>query len=93
MSCSVSNLISYPECEPDLNIKPSELIHIWKTQPCQAGDTLSGGEAVKKLIRLGLVTNTPLGYYTTPLGNKIVQKFIEKFDKLDIKLKFSIDVE
>lgn len=93
MCCSISSLISYPDCESDLNIKPSELIHIWKTQPCQSGDTLSGGDAVKKLVRLGLITSTPLGYYTTTLGNKIVQKFIEKLDKMDIKLKFSIDIE
>lgn len=37
---------------------PSELIHIWKCEPCEDGDTLSGGERVAALKRLGLIAPT-----------------------------------
>lgn len=73
-------------------IKPSELIHIWKCQPCEAGDTLSGGENVANLKRLGLVQQTEAGYMTTSKGNYIVQRMFEHLDKLEITLVTDISV-
>lgn len=73
-------------------IKPSELIHIWKCEPCEAGDTLSGGENVKNLQRLGLIQSTDAGYVTTSKGKFIVQRMIEHLDKLEITLVTDIAV-
>lgn len=73
-------------------IKPSELIHIWKCEPCEAGDTLSGGENVANLKRLGLVQPTDAGYVTTSKGKFIVQRMIEHLDKLEITLVTDIAV-
>lgn len=70
--------------------KPTELIHIWKCQPCEAGDTLSGGDSVKKLVRLGLIHQSQDGYMTTQRGNFIVQRLFEYLDKLNVSL--SVDV-
>lgn len=61
-------------------IKPSELIHIWKTEPCLAGDTLSGGSNVKDLMSSDLIEPTPEGYVTTSKGKQTVQRFIEFLD-------------
>jgi hypothetical protein len=65
-------------------IHPSELIHIWKCEPCEAGDTLSGGERVAALKRLGLIKGTDLGYVTTSQGKHIVQRLIEHLEKLEV---------
>ncbi len=73
-------------------IKPSELMHIWKCEPCEAGDTLSGGESVKNLQRLGLIQSTDSGYITTSKGKYIVQRMIEHLDKLEITLVTDIAV-
>ena len=62
-------------------IIPSELIHIWKTEPCEAGDTLSGGSNVKDLYRLGYIEKTESGYVTTKEGKRYVQRLIEFLDK------------
>lgn len=62
-------------------IVPSELIHIWKTQPVLAGDTLSGGSNVKDLLHFGYIDCTNNGYVTTEKGNLYVQKLIEFLDK------------
>lgn len=72
------------------SFKPTELIHIWKCQPCESGDTLSGGDSVKTLVRLGLIHQSQSGYMTTPRGNFIVQRLIEHLDKLHVSL--SVDV-
>jgi hypothetical protein len=73
-------------------IRPSELIHIWKCEPCEAGDTLSGGESVATLKRLGLIQPTEAGYVTTSKGKFIVQRMIEHLDKLEITLVTDIAV-
>ena len=73
-------------------IKPSELIHIWKCEPCDAGDTLSGGENVANLKKLGLIQQTDAGYVTTSKGKYIVQRMIEHLDKLEITLVTDIAV-
>lgn len=73
-------------------IKPSELIHIWKCEPCEAGDTLSGGENVSTLKRNGLIQSTEAGYVTTSKGKYIVQRMIEYLDKLDIVIVTDIMV-
>ena len=73
-------------------IQPSELIHIWKFEPCEAGDTLSGGEKVKTLLREKLIEVTADGYVTTEKGKYIVQRMIEHLDKLEITLVTDIAV-
>lgn len=73
-------------------ISPSELIHIWKCAPCEAGDTLSGGENVANLKRLGLIQQTEAGYIVTSKGFRIVQRMIEYLDKLEIALVTDISV-
>ncbi len=73
-------------------IQPSELIHIWKCEPCEAGDTLSGGETVKNLQRLGLIQSTDIGYITTSRGKYIVQRMIEHLDRLNIEVVIDIVV-
>lgn len=72
--------------------KPTELIHIWKCQPCEPGDTLSGGDSVKNLVRLGLIQQSQAGYMTTPKGNFIVQRLFEHLDKLNISLAVDIAI-
>lgn len=73
-------------------IKPSELIHIWKCEPCEAGNTLSGGENVSTLKRNGLIQSTEAGYVTTSKGKYIVHRMIEYLDKLDIVIVTDIMV-
>ncbi len=73
-------------------IKASELIHIWKCEPCESGDTLSGGETVANLKRLGLIQSTEAGYVTTSKGKFIVQRMIEHLDKLEITIVVDIAV-
>lgn len=73
-------------------IKPTELIHIWKCEPCAAGDTLSGGENVANLVLLGLIEPTEAGYVTTSKGKHIVQRMFEHLDKLTITLVTDIAV-
>lgn len=73
-------------------IHPSELIHIWKCEPCQAGGMLSGGERVKTLLRNRLIEVTEDGYVTTDKGKYIVQRLIEHLDKLEITLFTDIAV-
>lgn len=73
-------------------IQPSELIHIWKCEPCPAGDTLSGGERVAALLRNRLIETTENGYVTTEKGKYIVQRLIEHLDKLEITLVTDIMV-
>lgn len=73
-------------------IHPSELIHIWKCEPCRPGDTLSGGERVGDLLRNRLIETTPEGYVTTDQGKYIVQRLIEHLDKLEITLVTDIAV-
>lgn len=72
--------------------KASELIHIWKCEPCEAGDTLSGGDRVSTLKRLGLIENTASGYITTPKGKYIVQRLVEHLDKLETSLSVDLAV-
>ena len=67
-------------------LHPSELIHIWKTEPCLSGDTLSGGENVSNLKRNGLIESTEFGYITTSKGKYIVQRLIEHLDGLKFSL-------
>ena len=73
-------------------IHPSELLHIWKCEPCETGDTLSGGERVANLKRLGLIQATEAGYVTTSKGKRIVQRLIEHLDRLEISLVTDIAV-
>ena len=62
-------------------IVPSELIHIWKNEPCEAGDTLSGGSNVKDLLHLKYIETTESGYVTTREGKFYIQRLIEYLDK------------
>lgn len=71
---------------PKRTIKPSELFHIWKTEPCEAGDTLSGGSNVKDLLHLGYIETTQSGYVTTKEGKRYVQRLIEFLDKTNTNL-------
>jgi len=73
-------------------IKPTELIHIWKCEPCEEGDTLSGGENVAALKRYGLIQLTEAGYITTRKGEYIVQRMIEHLDRLEVTLVTDIAV-
>ncbi len=73
-------------------IKASELIHIWKMEPCQAGDTLSGGSNVADLRRAGLIEPTESGYVTTSKGKYIIQRIVEHLDRLEICLVTDISV-
>ena len=73
-------------------IHPSELFHIWKCEPCQSGDTLSGGENTANLKRLGLVKYTELGYITTSKGKYVIQRMIEHLDKLEVCVIVDITV-
>lgn len=61
-------------------IIPSELIHIWKNEPCEAGDTLSGGSNVKDLLQLKFIESTDKGYVTTFHGKIYIQRLIELLD-------------
>ena len=61
-------------------------------EPCDAGDTLSGGENVANLKKLGLIQQTDAGYVTTSKGKYIVQRMIEHLDKLEITLVTDIAV-
>ena len=70
--------------------KATELIHIWKCEPCESGDTLSGGESVASLKRLGLIRKTDAGYITTRLGKHIIQRMFEYLDKCNIELLTNI---
>lgn len=75
----------------------SELLCIWKTQPCQAGDTLSGGERVADLRRKGLIEATEKGYIVTPAGQRVFDMIVGKIDTegvfIDEKLRTVTDVE
>lgn len=70
----------------------SDLFCIWKTEPCEAGDTLSGGENVAQLKRLGLIENTESGYVTTLKGRVTIQLLIEHLDKAKMALETKINV-
>lgn len=85
------------DCDSILNemadkITPSELIHIWKNEPCEPGDTLSGGSNVAELKRFGLIESSCSGYVTTANGKRIVQRLIEYLDKLEVTLTVDIAV-
>ena len=68
-------------------INPSELIHIWKNEPCFSGDTLSGGERVSKLKRAGLIHyEDDKGFSTTSKGKRVIQLLIEHLDKLHVEI-------
>ncbi len=67
-------------------IVPSELFHIWKNEPCEAGDTLSGGSNVKDLYHLGYIEKTQTGYVTTKEGKFYIQRLIEFLDKTNTNL-------
>lgn len=67
--------------------KPSELICIWKNEPCEPGDTLSGGESVRNLVRLGLIESTSAGYVTTSAGKSVVQNMIEFLDSKKVSIR------
>ncbi len=73
-------------------IIPSELFAIWKTQPTEPGDTLSGGENVANLVRLGLIEKTAAGYICTPKGAAVIQRLIEYLDKMEVVLSVHVQV-
>lgn len=74
-------------------VYPSELLHIWKLEPCMAGDTLSGGERVNALKRAGLIEYVEeAGYVTTSKGKRVVQLLIEHLDKLQVSLVVDISI-
>lgn len=75
-----------------IKISIAELFCIWKTQPCEAGDTLSGGETVACLRREGLIHPTEKGYVVTQKGEQVIQKIISEIDKAQVFIGVSVKI-
>lgn len=70
------SLCQYPKMNiqhsEKIKIKPSELIRIWKDQPCQWFDQSNSGD----LLKLDLIAISNDGYVTTQNGEHLVQKML-----------------
>ena len=64
-----------------------ELFHIYITQPCEAGDTLSGGEHVAHLRRLGLIANKENGYVVTDKGQYVLDRIIIEINRQGVYIE------